>query len=192
VPQKKPSLSLIGVTAGAALIAGCSSSPNGTPAPRSTSSPAPNPTTTSSTADRSAGASPIATAAPGLLPGFAVAVLSLTRTPGDTVRGEFRITNTAKESLNIGPAFIDPAISNPNTTNDAGGITLLDTVNDKKYLVRQDANKDCLCSKNLAGAYIAAGQSTVIFAETAAPPPSTRTVQVSIPHFPPIDNVPIS
>jgi len=74
----------------------------------------------------------------------------------------------------------EPAIANPNTTNDAAGITLTDTPNAKKYLVLLDSNQDCICSKQLINADLDAGTSGVIFAESAAPPASTRSLQVTI------------
>ncbi len=114
-------------------------------------------------------ASPIAQAGPGAVPGLSVAILSLARNSGDTVTMAFRVTNIGKENTNIGPAFIDPTIDNPNTASDAGGVALIDAPNNKKYLVLLDSDKSCICSKQLSSTYVAAGQSTVLFAEFPAP-----------------------
>jgi len=126
------------------------------------------------------------------VPGLSVAILSLARNSGDTVTMAFRVTNIGKENTNIGPAFIDPAVTNPNGASDAGGVALIDAPNNKKYLVLLDSSMNCICSKQLGSTYVAAGQSTVLFAEFPAPPVSTKTVQVRIPHFPTLDGVPIS
>jgi len=104
----------------------------------------------------------------------------------------FRATNTGKESLNIGSSFIDPAIFNPNTASDAGGVGLIDAPNNKKYLVLLDSAKNCICSKQLGSTSVDVGQSTVLFAEFPAPPATTKTVQVTFPHFSTVDGVPIS
>jgi len=136
-------------------------------------------------------ARPIAQAGRGAVPGLSVAILSLARSSGDTVTMAFRATNTGKESLNIGSSFIDPAIFNPNTASDAGGVALIDAPNNKKYLVLLDSAKNCICSKQLGSTSVDAGQSTVLFAEFPAPPATTKTVQVTFPHFPTVDGVPI-
>jgi len=180
----------------AALLAGCSSSAASTHQTSTPRSGAPQATASTNSPGTVAGGTvptgPIATAAPGSLAGIAVAVLSLARTSGDTVTAQIKVTNNRTASFDIGSSFIDPAIANPNTTNDAAGITLTDTPNAKKYLVLLDSNQDCICSKQLINADLDAGTSGVIFAEFPAPPTSTRSMQVSVPHFPPIENVAIS
>ncbi len=119
-------------------------------------------------------ASPLAQAGRGAVPGLSVAILSLARSSGDTVTMAFRATNTGKESLNIGSSFIDPAIFNPNTASDAGGVALIDAPNNKKYLVLLDSAKNCICSKQLGSTSVDVGQSTVLFAEFPAPRPRPR------------------
>ena len=179
------------------LLAGCSSSGKA----RATS-PSPPLTPPAGSATPSTGASsgptvdpsaaPIAVAAPGSLPGVGLAVLSLARAAGDSVVGQFRVTNNGSEVYDIGPSFIDPAIFNPNNANDAGGISLIDTPNNKKYLVLLDSRKDCICSANLNRVLLKTGQSAVIYAQFPAPPTTTQAVQVFIPNFPPVNNVPIA
>ena len=119
-------------------------------------------------------ASSLAQAGRGAVPGLSVAILSLARSSGDTVTMAFRATNTGKESLNIGSSFIDPAIFNPNTASDAGGVALIDAPNNKKYLVLLDSAKNCICSKQLGSTSVDVGQSTVLFAEFPAPRPRPR------------------
>jgi len=180
----------------AALLAGCSSSAGSTHQTSTPRSGGPQATASTNSPGTEPGGTvptgPVATAAPGSLAGIAVAVLSLARTSGDTVTAQIKVTNNRTASFDIGSSFIDPAIANPNTTNDAAGITLTDTPNAKKYLVLLDSNQDCICSKQLINADLDAGTSGVIFAESAAPPASTRSLQVTIPRFPPIENVAIS
>ncbi len=134
-------------------------------------------------------ASSLAQAGRGAVPGLSVAILSLARS---SVTMAFRATNTGRGNLNIGSSFIDPAIFNPNTASDAGGVALIDAPNNKKYLVLLDSAKNCICSKQLGSTSVDVGQSTVLFAEFPAPPATTKTVQVTFPHFPTVDGVPIS
>ncbi len=150
----------------------------------------------SSTERRAAGATPQTVAPPtvavsGDLRGITVSVLSLIRNPGDTVTARFRVANTGNASFGVGPAFIDPVIVNPNLANDVGGMTLTDAPRNRKYLVLLDSRQKCICSDDLNRVEIAPGASIVIFAEFPAPPTSTRAVRVTLPHFPPIDGVPI-
>ncbi len=200
---------MVAALAASVLLAACSSSdkpaavksPSGGGEASTAPSQQPTPSGSSGASGSSAptgpppvdlSASPIAQAGRGAIPGLSVAILSLARSSGDTVTMAFRVTNVSKESLAIGPAFIDPAIVNPNTASDAGGVALIDAPHNKKYLVLLDSDKNCICSKQLGSTDVDVGKSTVLFAEFPAPPVATKTVQVTIPHFPTVDGVPIS
>jgi hypothetical protein len=70
------------------------------------------------------------------------------------------------------------------------GIHLIDAANKKKYFVVRDADGTCVCSRNIAN--IAAGSQSVLWAKFPAPPDDVQKITVEIPHFPPIEDVPIS
>jgi hypothetical protein len=71
-----------------------------------------------------------------------------------------------------------------------GGIHLIDAANKKKYFVVRDADGTCVCSHNIAN--IAAGSQSVLWAKFPAPPEDVQKITVEIPHFPPIEDVPIT
>jgi hypothetical protein len=70
------------------------------------------------------------------------------------------------------------------------GIHLIDAVNKKKYFVVRDADGSCVCSQHIAN--IAAGSQSVLWAKFPAPPEDVQKITVEIPHFPPIEDVPIT
>src|SRR5438477_227671 len=70
------------------------------------------------------------------------------------------------------------------------GIDQIDAANKKKYLVVKDADKHCLCSRNLE--HVASKSSANLWAKFPAPPESVQKIGVVVPHFIPMDDVPIS
>jgi hypothetical protein len=70
------------------------------------------------------------------------------------------------------------------------GIHLIDAANKKKYFVVRDADGSCVCSQHIAN--IAAGSQAVLWAKFPAPPDDVQKITVEIPHFPPIEDVPIT
>ncbi len=70
------------------------------------------------------------------------------------------------------------------------GIHLLDPVNKKKYFVVTDAERKCVCSKEIPD--VEPGGKLNLWAKFPAPPPEVTKVSIEIPHFAPIDDVPIS
>jgi hypothetical protein len=71
-----------------------------------------------------------------------------------------------------------------------GGIHLIDAANKKKYFVVRDADGSCVCSRDIAN--IAAGSQSVLWAKFPAPPDDVQKITVEVPHFPPIEDVPIT
>ena len=71
-----------------------------------------------------------------------------------------------------------------------GGVQLIDPVGKKKYFVARDSEKKCVCSTGIKD--IAPGASANLWAKFAAPPLDVQKVSVVIPHFSPMDDVPIS
>lgn len=155
--------------------------------------------TTATAATTSSAAPPPATAtapatvgiasADGDTPGITVAVKELKRSSGDTVSLKFVITNGSDKRLGIGYDFGDPD-HHIGDYDSVGGITLLDPVGKKKYFVARDSNNKCVCSQGLKD--ISPGSSTNGWAKFPAPPLGVDKISIVIPHFAPMDDVPIS
>ncbi len=127
--------------------------------------------------------------ADGDTPGVTVAVKELKRTSGDTVSLKFVITNGSSKQLSIGYDFGDPD-HHIGDYDSVGGITLLDPVGKKKYFVARDSSNKCVCSQGLKD--ISPGSSTNGWAKFPAPPDGVDKISIVIPHFGPMDDVPIS
>jgi hypothetical protein len=70
------------------------------------------------------------------------------------------------------------------------GVYLVDAANKKKYLVVRDSEKHCLCSRSLSD--FPAKSSLNLWAKFPAPPDSVQKIGVVVPHFIPLDDVPIA
>jgi len=98
----------------------------------------------------------------------------------------FTVLNEADTPLNYN-TMRDP---NNGEGGSVDGIYLIDAANKKKYLVVKDADKHCLCSRNLE--HFASKSSANLWAKFPAPPDSVQKIGVVVPHFIPMDDVPIS
>lgn len=144
-------------------------------------------------------ATPAAPAAPVLPAGIASAdgeavgvtatIKELKRSSGGTVSLKFVITNGAGTAVSAGYNFGDPDNSVVDFGS-IGGVQLIDPVGRKKYFVVRDSEKKCVCSQGVKD--IAPGASVNLWAKFAAPPLDVQKVTVIIPHFSPMDDVPIS
>jgi hypothetical protein len=72
----------------------------------------------------------------------------------------------------------------------AGGVTLVDTVSKKKYFALADTDKTCICSRDIDN--VAPNTQVALWVKFPAPPPSVTKITVDVPHFIPLDDVPIS
>lgn len=152
------------------------------PAPASTE-PAPAP----ATSPPAAVAGGIATT-DGEQSGISLTVTEFKRGSGDTATLKFTIVNNGTEALEFGYGLADPA----NSTIDygtIGGVHLIDPVNKKKYFVVRDSDKRCVCSRDLKK--IDPGSSLNLWAKFPAPV-DTQSVTIVVPHFMPMDDVPVS
>jgi hypothetical protein len=121
-------------------------------------------------------------------PGIRLDVTELKRTSGDTVMLKFTIVNEGDESLGFSHDFGDPQQGADYGT--VGGIHLVDAANKKKYLVVRDSDGKCLCSAGLDA--IEVGKSRALWARFPAPPADVQEISIVVPHFIPLDDVPIS
>ena len=118
-------------------------------------------------------------------------VTELKRTSGGTVSLKFTITNTDDKQVNFGhDYFADPQYAANEDYKTAGGVTLMDAVNKKKYLVVRDkTNNACVCSKQIEK--LQPGAKLNLWAKFPAPPPDVKIVSVVVPNFAPMDDVPL-
>jgi len=98
----------------------------------------------------------------------------------------FTVTNESDKQLHYN-TMVDPSGGEAGSVD---GIYLVDAANKKKYLVVKDADKHCLCSRNLE--HFPSKSSANLWAKFPAPPDSVQKVGVVVPHFIPMDDVPIA
>jgi hypothetical protein len=119
--------------------------------------------------------------------GLTVEVTELKRGSGGTVTLKFVMINNAKKKVDFGYNYGDGSTGD---ISSVGGTHLIDAVNKKKYLVVRDSGKKCVCSVVKGG--IEVGERANLWAKFPAPPADVQKVSVVIPHFSPMDDVPIS
>jgi hypothetical protein len=128
-------------------------------------------------------ASPAPVTADGESPGTQVQVKSLKRVGGDSVMLELVLINNSDSAY-------DPNNLQSSQYRSADGIYLVDITGKKKYEVVRDTDKSCLCSQNLQ--QIGGKSSLNVWAKFPAPPDSVQKIGIVVPHFMPMDDVPIS
>lgn len=154
-----------------------------------TQAAAPAATTTTTAAPPPAAAAPAAIAtADGERSGVTLAVQELKRTSGGTVSLKFSITNGSTETLDYGYNFGDK--DRTPDYGSLGGIVLIDEANKKKYFVVRDSEGECVCSRGLKDQQ--AGETRNLWARFPAPPDDVQRISVVVPHFSPLDDVPLS
>ena len=71
------------------------------------------------------------------------------------------------------------------------GVQLLDTKNAKLHQVASDGAKHCVCSRGLSAAFLEPGQTMLFTAAYGAPPEDVTSMDVQVPHFGTVSNVPV-
>ena len=150
-----------------------------------TTPPIVTPPATAATAPNSAG---IATA-DGEASGVTAVIKELKRSSGGIVSLKFTIANGSDKQVNFGYDFGDPAHEIPDFGS-IGGVQLIDQVGKKKYYVARDSDGKCVCSRGVKD--LKAGDSINVWAKFPAPPDDVQKISIVIPHFSPLDDVPIS
>jgi len=120
-------------------------------------------------------------------PGTRVEIQELKRVSGGTVMLRFVMINESNQNLNFLSHF---AQQGTRDYNNIGGTHLIDPVGKKKYLVVRDSEENCDCSKNLNA--LAPNSRINLWARFPAPPDDVEKIGVVVPHFIPMDDVPIS
>jgi hypothetical protein len=121
--------------------------------------------------------------------GTRVDITELKRTSDNNLTLKFVIVNDSAERFNFGYDFADPDHSVKDISS-VGGVTLVDGANKKKYFVVRDTENSCLCSRDLKD--LQAHTRANVWAKFPPPPDDVQKISVVIPHFGPLDDVPIS
>jgi hypothetical protein len=132
-------------------------------------------------------AKPALASADGETPGARVEVQELKRVSGGTVMLRFTMINDGDKTLNVGYDFGSGSTSDIGTV---GGVHLIEPVGKKKYLVVRDSENKCDCSRGVKD--VAAKSRANLWARFPAPPDNVEKIGVVIPHFSPMDDVPLS
>jgi hypothetical protein len=128
-------------------------------------------------------AEPIATT-DGETPGASIQVQQLKVVSGALML-KFTIENNGDKPMDLLYAMA----GSENQTVD--GIYLIDVPGKKKYLVVRDSDNHCLCSRDI-NRNLAPNASAAFWAKFPAPPDSVQRIGIVVPHFIPMDDVPIS
>jgi hypothetical protein len=114
-------------------------------------------------------------------------VINALKREGDTVTLRFTLYNDSTAALDTGSRFNGADYAG---YRNVSGVNLVDTASKKKYFVIADTDRTCLCSQGVDD--IAPRTSAALWAKFPAPPANVQKITVEIPHFLPLDNVPIS
>jgi hypothetical protein len=121
--------------------------------------------------------------------GITAAIKELKRSTDGTLSLKFVITNGSSKRLGFGYDFGDPD-HHIRDFSSVGGVQMIDPAGKKKYFVARDAEGKCVCSTDMKD--VEPGASVNAWAKFPAPPDDVKKISVVIPHFSPMDDVPIS
>lgn len=133
-------------------------------------------------------ATPAIAVADGETTGTKVEVQELKR-GANSLMLKIAIVNDSDKPVGFGYNFGDKA-NEIKDFNTIGGVTLVDSAGKKKYFVVRDTENTCVCSSNIKD--IAPKSRANLWAKFPAPPDDVQKISVIIPHFTPMDDVPIS
>lgn len=191
----RPIFILKGVLAVSLSFTGCGKlmeygNSNGNTQPQRAATPATQANAANSTAAPQIPAGPAIATADGDMPGIRIEVQELKRTSGDTVTLKFAMINDSDKEMTIPSGkFGEEGRGNPDNRS-VGGVTLIDAAGKKKYFVVRDTENQCLCSRDMPN--ISSKSRTQLWAKFPAPPGDVQKITVVVPHFIPMDDVPIS
>jgi len=166
------------------------SSNNAAPPAASAAAPAPSASNTAPASTLTSVATPGGVAsADGEKSGVKVVVQELKRTSGGTISMKFTIVNTSDKKFGFGYDFGD-ADHSVADYNSVGGVHLVDEAGKKKYFVVRDTEGKCICSRDVKE--LKPGENANLWARFPAPPDDVQKIAIVIPHFQPMDDVPLS
>lgn len=123
----------------------------------------------------------------GDLSGTKITINELKRGP-NTVTLRFTMYNDSATELSVGSAFNDP--KNYGGFRNVSAVHLIDAASKKKYFVVADSDGTCVCSENVHD--VAPKSQVSLWAKFPAPPDDVQKITVEVPHFIPVEDVPIS
>jgi len=129
---------------------------------------------------------PIATA-DGEKPGLRVDVQELKRSSGGTITLKFIMVNDSGGKVSFQYDFRE--LNQQKDEYSISGVQLVDPAGKKKYPVIRDGQGNCLCSRGIAS--LASKSRSNLWAKFPAPPGDVKKLSIVIPHFMPMDDVPI-
>jgi hypothetical protein len=144
--------------------------------------PAPAPATSASGNPATAPSQPTPAAlasTEGEVPGVTLAVQELKRSSTGVTLKMMYINRTPKD---VDMVFLAGG-------RDLSGVHLLDMSGKKKYFVVKDSEGHCVCS---SGFSLGAGAQLPLWAKFPPVPEDVQKITVEAPHFPPLEDVPIS
>jgi hypothetical protein len=168
------------------------SQPTATPVAAATTgivAPTPVPAAAGPAAAAAPAGPPTIATADGETAGLRVEVTELKRASGGTVNLKFAMINTTDKSHSFSYDYGDGS-QGATDYNSIGGVHLIDQVGKKKYFVARDSENKCLCSQGVSG--IPTGGRVNLWAKFPAPPDDVEKISIVIPHFSPMDDVPLS
>jgi hypothetical protein len=124
--------------------------------------------------------------ADGETPGTHIDVTQLKRISGNMVSLQFVLVNNTSTQIGMG-GFLDGE-NNMQDNDTIAGVTLDD--GSSKYVVLRDAQAKCVCSTHMG--YLQPKAKLNLWAKFPAPPTSVTKLNVNVPHFPPINDVPLT
>ena len=122
----------------------------------------------------------------GDVPGLKIAINELKRT-SNTVTLEFTVYNGTDTKFSSQGVFDG---DDYHRYRHLGGVHLIDTQSKKKYFVITDSDGKVLSSNDFPD--IAPRSQIMVWAKFPAPPDDVQKITVEIPHFVPLEDVPIS
>lgn len=122
----------------------------------------------------------------GETPGVRIEVSELKRTSGGTVTLKFALVNDAPDDFKLLGQLGGLAYG-----YNVSGVHLVDPAGKKKYTVVLGADGKCLCSSELVGTVDSKARIN-LWAKYPEPPKEVQKVTVIVPHFIPMDDVPVS
>ena len=128
-------------------------------------------------------AAPVLATTDGEQPGVRAEVTELKRTAGGIVNLKFVMINDSDKN-------IDLYKEDYGSWGTVSGVTLVDEKNKKKYFVVLDSEHKCLCSSGLKN--LSPKSRVNLWAKFPEPAEDVQKIGVVIPHFQPMDDVPIS
>ena len=114
-----------------------------------------------------------------------VEINALERVGGDFLRLRFSVTNNSPDNFTLGYN-----LAAKETEDSGGGITLIDSVNQQRYISYKQSDGRCFC--NALDRNISSGSSEQLWVIFPAPPDDLESMTVVTPATPPMLDIPIS